>query len=290
MSLQRRRGKLSAALKVKFCFFCWHGSAREKGTRDLAPKAKVLLCRQPSPYTTASRGREWHVSGGGWHFSWGVAHHGGWHFPWRGGWHIPRGVWLWSSLGWWLAGGGIHGGDKLTHIGLIKPKIRSAPIPLHAFCKVKTVWSALNLWTRRILFFITTHSTHVGQWKFVSFSRPKIKKIDILVQLVCPNQLRTQAQWMWMLAHLKTDQCASDMCSSLRTTGNQKYTKLRGDKLKRRKQRQQGLFSAFYLKRLSNCLKWFTPTHSRREQGRLSASTPRLYWMFGVGADNDKNK
>ena len=37
------------------CITAFCGSQTPK-TRDLAPKANVLRCRQPSPYTTASRG------------------------------------------------------------------------------------------------------------------------------------------------------------------------------------------------------------------------------------------
>ncbi len=61
----------------EFCSEC-HGTSRNARTRDLAPKANVLCCRQPSPYTTASK-RGWHVSWG-WRISGGVAHPGGFDF------------------------------------------------------------------------------------------------------------------------------------------------------------------------------------------------------------------
>ncbi len=86
-------------------------------TRDLAPKAKVLCCCQPSPYiaTLQRAGGGWHVSGGvgtsvgvacrgvalsmGGSISVGVA------YPWRG---FTAGPYLVD--GW--QGGGIHEGVK----------------------------------------------------------------------------------------------------------------------------------------------------------------------------------
>ncbi len=66
-------------------------------TRDLAPKADVLRCRQPSPYTTAG----WHVRGGG---------------TFHGEWCISEGVAL-------SMGGGAHSKTKCIIIDILLCKI-----------------------------------------------------------------------------------------------------------------------------------------------------------------------
>ncbi len=84
---------------------------QKNSTRDLAPKAKVLRCRQPSPYKVASRGVA-HQWGGG-DASWGVAGLGGGGFMGVGTFHGERHIPGMVDFGPYLVdgwqGGGIHG-------------------------------------------------------------------------------------------------------------------------------------------------------------------------------------